>query len=118
METIKTVFNKLNLHNESVELSAERIELNKVEDTIKEAAKIGGKIMSLESDILAGANEIKSLSSKYDKYIKELKQYQKIAKELGVDKMAKDAAEAVTHYESKIKKADKMLQNVKDAIRR
>lgn len=118
MTTQERIYSKLNLHRESVELSAERIELNKVEDTIKEAAKIGGKIMSVESDILAGANEIKSLSSKYDKYIKELKQYQKIAKELGVDKMAKDAAEAVTHYESKIKKADKMLQNVKDAIRR
>ena len=117
MTTQERIYRKLNLHRESVELSAERIELNKVEDTIKEAAKIGGKILGIESDILASANEIKSLSSKYDKYIKELKQYQKIAKELGVDKMAKDAAEAVTHYESKIKKADKMLQNVKEAIR-
>tara|TARA_R110002153_G_scaffold268430_1_gene433193 strand:- start:344 stop:691 length:348 start_codon:yes stop_codon:yes gene_type:complete len=112
--TIERVFETLN----KVELKSEKVELNKVEDTIKDAGKIGGKILGIESDILASANEIKSLSSKYDKYIKELKQYQKIAKELGVDKMAKDAAEAVAHYENKIKKADKMLQNVKAAIKK
>ena len=112
--TIERVFEALN----KVELKSEKVELNKVEDTIKDAGKIGGKILGIESDILASANEIKSLSSKYDKYIKELKQYQKIAKELGVDKMAKDAAEAVAHYENKIKKADKMLQNVKAAIKK
>ena len=42
----------------------------------------------------------------------------KKAKDLGIDNVAKEANEAAKHYEDKIKKADKMLNNVKAAIKR
>ena len=50
-------------------LASEKVELNAVEDTMKKAAKIGGKILSLESDILSAASDIKKLSSDYTQYI-------------------------------------------------
>jgi soluble cytochrome b562 len=95
-----------------------RVELNKVEDTIKAAAKIGGKILSKEMDILGDADDIVKLANGYDEYIRQLKAYEKSAKELGIDKVAKDAAEAIKHYNNKIKQADKMLSAVKSAIKR
>mgnify|MGYP003132740741 CR=1 FL=1 len=103
------------------ELQAEgkiKVELNKVEDTIKAAAKIGGKILSKQADILSDANDIVKLANGYDEYIRQLKAYEKSAKELGIDKVAKDAAEAIKHYNNKIKQADKMLSAVKSAIKR
>ena len=99
-------------------LASEKVELNAVEDTMKKAAKIGGKILSLESDILSAASDIKKLSSDYTQYINQMKDFEKKAKDLGIDNVAKEANEAAKHYEDKIKKADKMLNNVKAAIKR
>ena len=47
-----------------------------------------------------------------------MKDFEKKAKDLGIDNVAKEANEAAKHYEDKIKKADKMLNNVKAAIKR
>jgi len=103
------------------ELQAEgkiKVELNKVEDTIKAAAKIGSKIMSKEMDILGDADDIVKLANGYDEYIRQFKIYEKSAKELGIDKVAKDAADAIKYYNNRIKRADKMLSAVKSAIKR
>tara|TARA_R110000764_G_scaffold231989_1_gene323944 strand:+ start:292 stop:657 length:366 start_codon:yes stop_codon:yes gene_type:complete len=116
-EQILSALNKLVRENKT-ELKAEKIELNAVEDTIKAAAKIGGKVISKESDILGLAGDIVKLANGYGEYIKELKGFEKQAKELGVDKLAKDASEAITFYNNKIKRADKMLSAVKTAIKR
>ena len=116
MKTIETVYSKLN--SDKTELGTHKVELNKIDDTIKEGAKIGGKILGIESDILSLANKIKSLSNGYNKYISDLKKYKEIAKELGENKLLKDADEAITFYEKKLSKANKMLENVKEAIKR
>ena len=96
----------------------QKVELNAVEDTIKAAAKIGGKILSKEADILALANDIVKLANGYSEYIKKLKVFEKQAKELGINKIAKEASESITFYNNKIKRADKMLSQVKTAIKR
>ena len=119
MNILKNVVNKLSqAEKKEVNLASEKIELNIVEDTIKKAAKIGGKIMGLESDILGAANEIKKLSGDYTQYINQFKDFEKKAKDLGIDNVAKEANEAAKFYENKIKRADKMLNNVKAAIKR
>ena len=116
-EQILSALNEI-IKESKTELKAEKVELNAVEDTIKAAAKIGGKVLSKEADILGLAEDIVKLANGYEKYIKELKSFEKQAKELGVDKLAKDAAEAITFYNDKIKRADKMLSQVKSAIKR
>ena len=116
MNTLKAVLKHLN--KEEVNLSAETVELNKVEDLIKEGGKIGGGIKSLEIEILSMANKIKKESEKYNALISELTKLEKAAKDLGVDKMAKDAADSISFYKNKQKKADQMLNAVKGAIKR
>ena len=96
----------------------QKVELNAVEDTIKAAAKIGGKILSKEADILELANDIVKLANEYSEYIKKLKVFEKQAKELGINKIAKEASESITFYNNKIKRANKMLSQVKTAIKR
>jgi len=106
------------IQESKTELKSKKVELNAVENTIKAAAKIGGKILGMEADILGLADDIVKLANGYEKYIKELKGFEKQAKELGVDKLAKDASEAISFYNDKIKRADKMLSAVKSAIKR
>ena len=115
---LNKVFSKLAKEDKKTELASEKVELNIVEDTIKKAAKIGGKILNLESDILSKANDIKKLSADYTQYINQFKDFEKKAKDLGIDNVAKEASESAKHYEDKIKRADKMLNNVKAAIKR
>ena len=120
---LQEIFNKLHNTNlakeefEKTNLTIHKVDLNKVEDTIKEAAKIGGGILGIESDILSLANEISKEAAKYDKHINQLKQYLKAAKELGATDIVQDANSAISHYENKQKRAEKMLQNVKSAIK-
>ena len=118
MERLNKIFAEWAKDDKKTELASERVELNVVEDTMKKAAKIGGKILGLESDILSKANDIKKLSSDYTQYINQMKDFEKKAKDLGIENVAKEAREAAKHYEDKIKKADKMLNNVKAAIKR
>ena len=118
MERLNRIFAEWAKAEKRTELASERVELNVVEDTMKKAAKIGGKILGLESDILSIANNIKKLSSDYSQYINQMKDFEKKAKDLGINNVAKAAGEAAKHYEDKIKKADKMLNNVKAAIKR
>ena len=99
MNTTKTVFNKL--YSKKTELETHKIELNVVEDTIKKAAKIGSKILSLESDILSNANVIKKLSDNYNQFINQFKDFEQKAKDLGIDKVAKEASEAIKFYTNK-----------------
>ena len=113
---MKSVFSKI--AEDKTELAKHEVALNIVEDTIKKAAKIGGQILGLESDILAAANEIKKLSDNYLQYINQFKDFEKKAKDLGIENVAKEASEAAKYYEDKIKQAEKMLNNVKAAIKR
>ena len=99
-------------------LSGQKIELNAVTDTIKKAAKVVSSIMSKEMDILSLADDAVQKAGELNQYITKFKEYEQAAKELGVDKVAKEASEAITHYTNKIKRADKMLSSIKSAIKR
>jgi len=99
-------------------LSVQKVELNAVTDTIKKAAKVVSSIMSKEMDILSLANDAVQKAGELNQYITKFKEYEQAAKELGVDKVAKEASEAITHYTNKIKRADKMLSSIKSAIKR
>ena len=99
-------------------LSVQKVELNAVTDTIKKAAKVVSSIMSKEMNILSLADDAVSKAGELNQYIAKFKEYEQAAKELGVDKVAKEASEAITHYTDKIKRADKMLSQVKSAIKR
>jgi hypothetical protein len=116
MSELKNVLKHLN--KEEVKLSSEKVELNKVEDLMKEGGKVGGAIKGFEMEILSFANKIKSEASKYDSLISEMTKLEKAAKELGVDNVAKDAADAISFYKNKQKRADQMLNAVKGAIKR
>jgi hypothetical protein len=99
-------------------LSVQKVELNAVTDTIKKAAKVVSLIMSKEMDILSLADDAVQKAGELNQYITKFKEYEQAAKELGVDKVAKEASEAITHYTNKIKRADKMLSSIKSAIKR
>jgi len=114
----KTIYNALFKEPKEVELSKMEVNLNKVEDLMKTAAKIGGTIMSKESDILSIAGDINKEAEKYNSIISEMTRLEKAAKELGIDSVVKEAADAVSFYKSKIKRADSMLNAVKGAIKR
>jgi predicted nucleic acid-binding Zn-ribbon protein len=116
MKELKSVLKHLN--KDEVNLASEKVELNKVEDLMKEGGKIGGNIKSLEMEILSMANDIKKESSKYDSLISEMSKLEKAAKELGVDNVAKDATEAIKFYKDRQRRADSMLNAVKGAIKR
>ena len=109
-EEVKTALKEL--------LSVQKVELNAVTDTIKKAAKVVSSIMSKEMDILSLADDAVQKAGELNQYITKFKEYEQAAKELGVDKVAKEASEAITHYTDKIKRADKMLSSVKSAIKR
>ena len=77
---------------------------NAVTDTMKKAAKVVSSIMSKEMDILSLADDAVSKAGELNQYIAKFKEYEQAAKELGADKVAKEASEAITHYTDKIKK--------------
>ena len=106
-----------NKREEKIELSKQEITLNAVEDLIKEAGKIGGKIMGFEADILSLAGKIKSEADSYNSFIAKMEKLQAAAKELGVDEMVNEAKEAISFYKKRMKKADSMLSAVKGAIK-
>ena len=117
--TTEQILSALNeMIQSKTELKAEKVELNAVTDTMKKAAKVVSSIMSKEMDILSLADDAVSKAGELNQYIAKFKEYEQAAKELGVDKVAKEASEAITHYTDKIKRADKMLSQVKSAIKR
>ena len=117
--TGKTIdLSKYDKYGKEVELSKMEVELNKVEDLMKEGGKVGGTIKGFEMEILSFANKIKSEASKYDSLISEMTKLEKAAKELGIDNVAKDAADAISFYKNRQKRADEMLNAVKGAIKR
>jgi len=107
METIKTVFNKLNLHNESVELSAERIELASLNDRAKsivdgnkavktfidkaytEVRQVIRKIDDVKSEYKEANFKMQDAFSEYEDSekltLKLMTEITKTAKELGVN---------------------------------
>lgn len=115
----KSVLKKLFSEKEqSVELAEVHIELNAVVELQREAAKIGGQILSLEMDILSKAENIKKLSAQYDGFIKQFKDFEIKAKELGVDIVVNQAKESITFYQDKIKRADKYLSTIQSLTKR
>ena len=112
------IYNALFSEKKEVELSKMEVNLNKVEDLMKTAAKIGGAILSKEADILSIATDIKKEAEKYNSIISEMTRLEKAAKELGIDSVVKEASDAISYYEASIKKADSMLNAVKGAIKR
>ena len=108
----------LNGKSDNVELKAEKIELNKVLDLIKESAKIGGKILSLEMDILSFASDIKKESEKYDEYISKMGKLEASAKELGVTELESEAKSVINEYKQSKKRAESMFSAVTSAIKR
>jgi hypothetical protein len=109
MNTLQNVYDRL---SDKTELTKHEVELNAIDELRKGAGKIGGQILSLESDILANADKIKKLSSEYLPIIIKFKDYEIKAKELGVDTLMNQSKEAVAYYQEKIKRADKYLTTI------
>jgi len=116
MNTLKTVFGKL--FKEETQLASHEVELNAVVELQKGAAKIGGQILSLEMDILSKANDMKKLSTQYENFIKQFREFEVKAKELGIDAVANQAKESVDFYNEKIKRADRYLTTIQGLTKR
>tara|TARA_R100001440_G_scaffold6583_1_gene13469 strand:- start:109 stop:498 length:390 start_codon:yes stop_codon:yes gene_type:complete len=128
MTTQERIYSKLNLHKDSVELSAERIELNaekEARDFMIKAEKIyNNSKKDAADDILSGAfkmndglKKLNKLSGEVDKMFARI---DKIGKELGVDirkttagKNLTKAAQDIKDYQIKFQTAESKLRKFK-----
>lgn len=122
MNTQERIYKKLNLHRESVELSAERIELSLIDDFKKASSKAlnsgtdaGGDIDDWVSKLPKLLTALKKSLNDQEKVISIGNKMKKISKELGADLPAniKKDLEGAEQWKKEISAIIKKAQSFK-----
>ena len=108
MSELKTIGNKLF----KTELSSQRVDLALVDDIKKMYAPLGGKFLSLESDLFEVKKRMLDLKKEFEQASTKIEQANKMAKDLGAnevlnmldefDKATKQKIKDITTITSKI----------------
>ena len=111
-QELQSIFNKF--PKEKIELKAEKLELNLVEDLQKEFGKLQTK--SLDMDLMGFEKKYEERIPKYNSLEIQFKDAAQKAEELGVDKMAADAKEFAKACQDRVKLMNKKASLISQII--
>jgi|TARA_R110000824_G_scaffold82435_6_gene206658 hypothetical protein len=112
-QELQSIFNKF--PKEKIELKAEKLELNLVEDLQKEFGKLQTK--SLDMDLMGFEKKYEERIPKYNSLEIQFKDAAQKAEELGVDKMAADAKEFAKACQDRVKLMNKKASLISQVVK-
>ena len=106
MNTLQNVYDKL---ADKTELAKHEVELSIVEDIKKGYAPLGGRFLSLESDLYETKNKMTTLKKEFEQLLPKIATALKMAVDLG-------AMEVVTTFKEYEKSTNEKIKNINAII--